>query len=255
MNLRSVLLPAVSFSLGIAFALAEEPADENTRRETTYLFGDVTNTEGTSTYARFFFDSAENDTSNMTRFEDNGSAGIESGRNDYSAGYRKNDVIPRIHAASFSGDSRSLSHAENESAKNGTAPQAALPDSGNGEALRWYDFSVSFDDSVSEEIGLTRRKDGNTPLFPFEGIAEPPVISRLSNNAYSFLAFEKNTFTAEQNRAQLLSGNSYTDNSEEETIFDLISTVISIPFAMISVAVCSGLILVAFTSTGKKTNT
>lgn len=257
MNLRSVFSHAVVFSLGIAFAVAEEPADENTRRETTYLFGDVKDTEGTSTYARFFYDSAENDTSDMTRFQYDGTAGIESGRNDYSAGYKKSDVIPRIREASFSGETRPpLPPEESESETDETAPQAAAsyePD--NGEPLRVYDFSISFDDSVPEEIGFTRNKDGNSPVFPFEGIAEPTDNSRLSDNAYTFLAFEKNAFTAEQNRAQLLSGNSYTDNDDEKTIFDLISSVISIPFAMISVAVCSGLILVAFTSTGKKTNT
>jgi len=259
MNLRNALLHAVCFSLGIAFAAAEEPADENTRRETTYLFGEVTATEGTSTYARYFFASAENDASDMSRFDyDNGSAGIESDRNEYSDGYKKEDVIPRIHAASYSGDTRSPQlSAESESATTGTASQAASrgPAKDGEDALRVYDFSVSFDDSVSEAIGFTESNDRNKPVFFFESTAEQPDNPLMSDNAYTFLTFEKNTFTIEQNRVQLLSGNSYTDNDEKETIFDIISTLISIPFAMVSVAVCLGLILVAFTSTGKKTNT
>ena len=254
MNLRNVLFPAVFFSLGIAFAVAEEPADENTRRETTYLFGDVTTAEGTSTYARFFYDSAEYDASDMTRFGD-GSARSENGRNDYSDGYKKDDIIPRIHAASYSGDAPPpRPPAESDSATNATAPQTASSDSDGSKALRFYDFSISFDDCVSEEIGLTRRNDGDEPLFPFEVVVKPPDISLLSDNAYSFFAFEKNTFTAEQNRAQLLSGNSYTKNDNEESIFDIISSLFSIPFALVSIAVCSGLILVGFTSAGKNSN-
>lgn len=255
MNLRNVFLSAVIFSVGIASAVAEEPADENTRRETTYLFGDSA-AEGTSSYTRFL-DFAENDPADAMLFEHSGSNGSESGLSDYSVGYTKGDIYLKRHEASTPADSRDpLLSAEKDPAKDETAQQAASRLSDEDiVALHFYDLSVSFADSVSETIGFTGRDNRNNPLVFFEVAAETPDNLLLSDNgSYKFLSFEKNAFSEESNRAKLLSGNTLADYDDEENIFDIISSLLSIPFALVSIALCSGLMLVMFTSTGKKTN-
>ena len=97
MKHRNVFLFAVIFSAGIASAVAEEPADENMRRETTYLFGSSV-TEGTSIYTPSFSYRTAGDNADETLLsEHSGLAGTESGRDDYSAGYKNDGTNKKKH--------------------------------------------------------------------------------------------------------------------------------------------------------------
>ena len=122
--------------------------------------------------------------------------------------------------------------------------------------LHVYDFSVPFDDKVTETIGFTNRDGRENPLVFHEVIPETTDISLLSDDgSYLFLSFIKNTFTNDQNGGKVLTGDSYLDEGAKESIFDIISSLFTIPFALLSIAVCAGTLLIMFTSTGKKANT
>ena len=258
MKLRNVFSFAVIFFAGIAFAVAEEPADENMRRETTYLFGRSVVTEGTKIYTpSFVYSTAENNGDDTTQFERSGFTGNESGRDDYSAGYR-NDGINKKRNEAESADRQEQEpefSEEDEPEKDETAAPETSSTSDGNETLHIYEFSVPFDDRVTETIGFTGGDGVDNPLVFAEVIPKLPDNSQLSDDgSYLFLSFEKNAFTNDENAAKILTGDSYDDEGEEESVFDIISKSFTIPFALLSIVVCGGLILVMFTSTGKKTN-
>ena len=231
MKLRNCFLSAVIFSVGTAFAFAEEPVDEDTFRETTYTFNSSSVAEGFNASTLSFCKTAETNASDATMSDNNGNDETWRERNDYTIGYKNNDISP-------------LSQEDSNS---------AAPD--KNESLRVYDFSLSFYDSVTDEIGFTARGDRENPLVFSDVIAEAPINSQLPNQEiFSLLSFDKNVFTNSQNWGQILTGGYYYEEEEEENAFLLFSSMITIPFAILSVSLGVGFLLIVFTSTRNKTN-
>ena len=252
MKRRNVFLFAVIFSAGIASAVAEEPADESARRETIYFFGSSAVPEGTKIYTpSFVYDTAEDSADDSIVFEFNVSHGTKSVRDDYSSGY-KNDGTNKKHEASAAADPPEKS----EFSEVETSVPAASRASDGNEMLHVYDFSVLFDSSVTETIGFTGRDGRDDPLYLAElSLMTPDNILLSENGSFSFLSFEKNAFTKDQTGAKILVGDSYRDDTVEETIFEIFSSMFTIPFTLLSLAICGGSILILFTSSGKKANT
>ena len=231
MKLRNSLITAVFFSVGIAFAFAEAPVDEDTFRETTYTFDNFSPAENLNAYALSFLKTSENNASDSTLSEQNGSTETGSERNDYTIGYKNNGTSPSFHANS---------------------PSAA-PD-GN-ESLSLYDLSNSFYDSVTEEIGFTARGDRANPLVFSEVIAAAPNNSQMPNQEiFSLLSYDKNVFTNAQNWGQILSGGYYYPEEEEENLFILFGSMITVPFAILTLTLGVGFLLILFTSILNKEN-
>lgn len=220
MKLRNwSLTAAVVFFVGIAFAVAEEPADEDTFRETTYTYDTslVPDLEGSSDFPLSFYKTAGNGADDATLFEQIGIAG--SGRSDESAA------------------------------------SATSRTSGEDMSLRVFDLSSSFSGSVTEEIGFTARSDRGNPLVFSEVIAESPNKSQSAGNeTYSLLTFDKKAFTNARNWGQIISGGSNFNDGEEEGFLVFFSSIVTIPFAILSFSICIGFLLIMFTTSGKKSN-
>ena len=254
MKLRSLFLCAVFISAGIAFALAEEPASENTLRECTYFLGNPTAAEDSNTATLSFYNTAEKGIIDLPPIERNGFAG--TGRNDYAIEYKNESTGPAVHDASVSAARESLPPAENilSNGDTTTAPTASRS-SDDPQSLYVYDFSSSFYDSVTGKIGFTARNGKENPLVFSEVIAETADSSQLpEKETYSFLAFVKNVFTNAQSGEQIIFDSSYLKKEEEENAAVSFISVIAAPFSLLSVSLCIGLLIILFTSTGKKEN-
>lgn len=232
MMLRNCFLTVVLFSAGIAFAFAEEPIDEDTFRETTYSFDSSAATERLNTSKLSFRKTAGNEAGDSARFEHDIIAGTGSGQSDYTIEEIKKSISPAFHE-----DSTSAATDANKS-------------------LRVYDLSTSFHDSIPEEIGFIARSDVDNPLVFSEVFVEAPNNSQLPNQeTFSLLAFDKKVFTSANNWGQILSGGYYYEGEEEESAFLLFSSMITIPFAILSITLGIGFLLIMYTSiTGNKTN-
>ena len=231
MKLRNCFFTAVFFSVGITFALAEEPVDEDTFRETTYTFNNSTAANSLNADALTFWKSAGSEADNSTLFESNRIAGNGNGGNDYTIGYRNDVQSPSGHEVST------------------TAAPA-----GN-ESLRVYDFSKSFYDSVTEDIGFTARSDLDNPLDFSEVFVEAPTNTPLpTQETFSLLAFDRKVFTSAHNWGQILSGGYYYEEEEENAFFQF-SSMITIPFTILVITLALGFLLVLHTSSsGNRTN-
>lgn len=231
MKLRNSFITAVFFSAGITFAFAEAPVDEDTFRETTYTFESFSSADKLNAYALSFFQTSENNGGDSVQSEQNGITGTGSERNDYTIGYKNNGTSPSFHANSTS----------------------AAPD-GN-ETLSLYDLSNSFYDSVTEEIGFTARGERENPLVFSDFIPSAPNDSQLPNQEiFSMLSYDKNVFTNAQNWGQILLGGYYYEPKEEENIFLLFGSMITVPFAILSFTLGIGFLLIIFTSIWNKEN-
>ena len=231
MKLRNCFLTAVFFSVGIAFAIAEDAVDEDTFRETTYSFDNFTTAGSLKDYSLSFCKTAGDNTDGSISLETDGIAGTGSWRTDYTIDYKNNGISPASHADS--------------------TPAAPDPN----ESSRIYDLSVSFYDSVTEEIGFTAHGDVENPLVFSDVKPETPNNSQLPNQeTFSLLSFDKKIFTSAHNWGQILSGGYYYEGEEEESAFLILSSMITIPFALLSVVLGTGFLLIMFTSTGNKAN-
>ena len=241
------------FFAGIAFAVSEDPVDEEIRRETIYSFSG-TAAGDRDTYARYPDYEAGNNTLPAALFQYVGIVGMESGWTYDAAGYNNGDIPP------FNGDlTRSdvpayRSEAGSEPAED--VPEGSIPfrTSGvDGDELHAYDFSIPFDDSVTEEIGFTGRFDDDGRPVSFAANTAGSGDSRSSDKGMaSSLFFDKNAFNIDSNRARIMSGNSRFGEFEDEKEF--IGTPFSIPFALLCFALGLGIILVIHTATGKQSN-
>ena len=252
MKLRKSFYVAVFFSVGIALAFAEEPADENTFKETTYSDGNPIASEGTKTYPLSFYNTAENGTGDIAPFD---IAEIGDGRNDYAIDYINNNEGPTPHETS-----------------NSVTPQDPLPQVNNGNTnsatatpttsriydkddSHIYDLSISFHDSITDRIGFTAQDDRGTPLFFSEVIPDTTDDSQFSDNKInSFLSFEKNVFTKAQSGTQIISKHYYIGSEKKEDVIILFSTMLAIPFALLCFALCAGFLLVIFTTMKENEN-
>lgn len=240
MKLRNwFLTAAVIFSVGIACVSAEEPVDEDTFRETTYTFDNFTTAEGAKANPLSFCKTPGNEAIDSNLFEHFGAAENGNGRNDVGTGSENGATSP-----SFQNSPTPYTHEDSTS---------AAPD--ENESLRIYDLSASFYDSITEDIGFTARGERENPLVFFDAKAETPDNSQLPTpEIFSLLTFNKNVFTNAQNWGQILSGGYYFGEKEEESAFLLFSSMIIIPFAILSVALSAGFLLILFTSILSKGN-
>lgn len=252
MKLRNIFFAAVFLSVGIAFAVAEEPADEDTLRETTYTFGNSVADEAEETYPLSFNKIAENESGDMPLFECNGLAG--TGRNDYTVDYNHDGMSPTFQEPSTPAKAQAPPSPAGRSLSNdNTAAQTTSPDLGKRKSLPVYDFSVSFYDSITDRIGFTALEGRGNPLVFSEVIATETDSPQMPDNkVYSFLSFEKKLFTNEQNGAKILPGGSNIGNKTEENAFFTFSSTIAVPFAALSLILCVGFLIVVFTSSKKK---
>ena len=230
MILRKCFPTAVFFSVGIAFAIAEEPVDEDMFRETTYTFDISGAAERFNTYNLSFSKTTGTKAGDATLLEANGFDEAGSGRNDYTTGHEN--------------DGGSLTFQEDSA--------SVAPD--RNELRNIYDLSVSSYDSIPEGIGFIAHKDVDNPLVFTDIIAEAPNNFQLPNQeTISLLSFDRNVFTRARNWGQILSGYYYEVGKKENELV-LFGSMITIPFACLTVALGVGFLLIMFTSIGNKTN-
>lgn len=247
MKLRNILLPAVLFLFaGIASAAAEDPADEDARRETIYTPGAAAVPEVGNTYVLYFLDTAGDDSLSTGLFRYDGADATED--ISYADGYEKNGADAAIHDGSASDDDSSRSDAGEDPGNVETAGLAASIAPG-GDGLHAYDFAVPYDNSITSEIGYTGREDSAEE--PDSAVTEPAVSenSRVSDKgSQSILAFEKNAFKNGQIKAQFIASTSRLEDSEEES--ELLS--LSLPIALLLAGVVIGIVVVIHTVTENK---
>lgn len=257
MKLRSVFSAAALFlSAGVAFALAVEPADETTRRETIYPFRNPTPPENNNTFARYFSDNAGNSTLTITLIPYTSITETEDVQGLYSIGHIINSK-PRgssDEGSALSGDARtSQSDAGSKQAESETTAPVANRAIGE-DRLPAYDFSVPFDKSITEEIGFTdiRDIDDENELGFLRSEDKEPDDSQISENrSYSILAFEKRAFHNSPNRAQILFGGDYNKKFKKMDD-DEISVPVAFPLSMLTFAIGAAILLTVFTSAEKK---
>ena len=229
MTIRSLFLTVSLFlSVGIAFGAAEEPVDEDTRRETTYFLGNVA--EAKAPLFQFF-----------SEFQNTDAAKSESSWAYDTAGDESDE------ATNLNGDltaaPASQSIAGKESAETGTAALAASRASDNASFFHAYDFSVPFSDSILEKNGFWGHiDDDNQPVSATPLASESADMQRI--NALFF--FDKKAFSNDLIDARIMSERSNIDDllKKEETFSSPLST----PFSMLFILIGFGIILVIYTA-------
>ena len=213
----AILLVSGVFS-AVFSAVAGEPADEGTRRETIYTL-DGTVAEGKTALDRYFFGPAGSRPRTIRLLRYDSISGEEIVWDSYSSGFRPG---------------------ANES------PSA-------GAELRPYDLSVAFDDGVMDRLGLAGRTGDESdpeaaPTQPEPSSADAQLPD--NNGIYTFLAFDKRAYLSGTNRGRILSGGVYNDEfGKAEAEF---TNPFSIPLALLFVALCAGILLIIYTTTGEK---
>jgi hypothetical protein len=225
MRLRNFFLAAAIFlSAGMVSAVAEEPAEGETRRETTHASGSRANENGQKAFTRSVPDTP--DSSILTDILPQYSviAGTEDGRSRFPIGNYYNDETPSTDEA----------------------PAFRRDD----VERHVYDFASPFDNSILNGLGFTGRKDSETESDLPEANAEQPDAFQLSDNgAYSILVFEKKVFRNDQNRPKIMSGGVYDRDIQEEEVS---SSPLSTPILMLITMITFCIILVIATTVGLK---
>ena len=247
MKLRNILLSAELFLFaGIASAVAEDPADEDARRETIYITGAAVPEAGNN-YMQYFLDTAGNGSLGTALFRYDGAAATEDV--GYAAGYEKDDANEAFHDDPASADNKATDAGGDPGETGMTAPAESRPSGSDG--LHAYDFALSYDYSITPEIGFTGREEGADNSD--SAIAEPAASddSRVPDKGpQSVLVFEKNAFKNGQINAQLIENDSRLEDSEEEG--GILS--LSGPIALLLVGVGIGIVLVMHTVTENKSS-
>lgn len=257
MRLRFLFAAALFLSFGIAFAIAMEPADERTRRDTIYPFRNPTPPERNNIFARYFFDNDGNNTLTIILNPYIGITETEKVQSLYSAGY-----ISKSKPRNSSDEDVPLSDVKTPQSDDGSGQaetETAAP-AGNRvvdeDCFPVYDFSIPFDESITEEIGFTGLYDSddeNELGFLRNEDKDPDDSQQSENGPYSFLVFEKKAFHNSPNRGQILFGGDYKkkfkkiDGDDDEN-----SVPFALPLSMLFLAIGTGILLTMFTSTGKK---
>ena len=211
----------VSGAVSGAFsAVAGEPADEDTRRETIYTL-DGTVAEGKTAFDRYFFGPAGSNPRTIRLLRYDSIAGDEIVWSSYDSGFR---------------------------------PGANEAASGGAE-LRPYDLSAAFDDDVMDRLGLAGPAEEESdpdaaPTRPEQFASSSDALLPDNNGLYTFLAFDKRAYLNSPNRGRILSGGVYNDEfGQGEKKF---TNPFSIPLALLFVALCAGILLIIYTTTGEK---
>lgn len=223
MKICNILLAVALFlSVGIIVAVAEEPADEDTRRDDIYTFGNSTAVKGKNAFTQYFYNTPRSNPLTITLPLYKGIAETESGRSLYS-------VENRFTISNANADE--ASYADNE--------------------MHVYDFDSSFDDSVMEKIGFIGRYVKDNVPDPFLVNARAPEgFQSLDNGTYAVLAFDKKVSKDSQNRPKIMSDGSYLGDYKETQ--DYSASPYSAPMSLLLLLICFCIILVMHTTTEVK---
>lgn len=222
----NIFLAAVLFfSVGIVSAVAEEPDDEDTRRETIYFLGNPVAAQGNYAFSQHLYDTAKISVLDETQ--------------------SKYSVIAQTAAGDTPAADKNGDNTASASLGNALTTHRAY------DETSIYDLSKSFEYSFSQKLGFTGQNDSDTASGSTEANAETSDNSKLSDNgAYSILVFEKKAFKNDQNRPQI-TGASGRRNGEIKKKEEFRSPV-SAPFMMLVFLLCICIILVMSTTVGIK---
>ena len=228
MKLRSYHLAAALFLFaGIAFAVALEPADEDSRRETIYTFHSPIATESRKTFERLFYDTA-----------------------------RKEDLTIKLLQYSSIAETESVwgSYSTEDHNGGGNTGSAAAPDSdgrvAGEDGFHVYDLAAPFGDRITEDIGFTGRRGGEYELnFGEAETREPEQYQLPENGASGILVFDKSFFLANENKAQILFGDPYAGDFNDN---DVVALPLALPIALLFLAIGAGIVLIIFTTIDDK---
>lgn len=255
MVFRNIFSAAILFfSAGIAFAAAEEPADEETRRETTYLVFNPATADSKTLYTRYFYDPAGNNRLTIQLPQYNGITETESVWSHFSTGSNPGDA----QGASLENPPRSNANddgVDNDSAARYTAETGhAEPESSNsaenrvvGDMRGAYDFSIPFEDSITEAIGYTGSGDTETGF----GVSEIETVRTVNGQqsdegVYSILVFEKKAASNNPNRAKILFEEANADMFNYDDGYN--NSPLTIPIVLFFFVLGAGVFLVFFTT-------
>ena len=259
MVFRNIFSAAILFfSADVAFAVAEEPADEETRRETTYTIFNPATADSKTLFARYFYDPAGNNRLTIRLPQYNGIAETESVWNHFSTGFNpggaqgaSKEDLPRPNDNDDDNDNNPAT--VQSTAETGLAePEPANPAENHiaGDIHSVYDFSVHYENSITEAIGHTGRGDTENgfgvPEIETErlGNGQPP-----DNGVYSILVFEKEASSNILNRAKIHFEETNADMFNDDDGYK--SSPLTIPIALFFFMIGAGFLLVFFTSIDK----
>ena len=193
MKLRNLLLvAALFFSAGAAFA--EEPVTQDDVLQTTYDFG--TTTKG------YYYSTNGNNALTVTLLQYAGTAVDESGWTYFVVGYKADGTTQTFY------EPLTLSN-ENITGRELTADEiAALTTyrSPGDDKLYAYEFTVPFDESVTEKIGFAGRNGSDGKLvYSIVNVAKENDFHFSDKTTKSILFFGKNDFENGKLKAQIMS--------------------------------------------------
>ena len=254
MRLRHFFPAAVFFlAFGIAFTFAAEPADEKDRRETIYPFRVPATAESSSIFAQYFSDNAGNNSLTITLIPYKRITLSENVWSFSSARLLSNKSI------NTSDEDLPLSDARMPQSDIGSIPaDAAATDPAanrvvDEDRLSFYDFSIPFSETITEEIGFTEPSDSDDEFelsFLKDEFREPRDSKLSENGLYASLVFHKKAFLNSPNSTHILFGGDY--NKKISTKDDTAGISFSTPVALFFLTLGVGLILVMYTASGKK---
>lgn len=249
MRVFIIFLSVVFFPfISAGYAFADEPADEDTRREITYAFGNHDPAKGENAFIRYFHHTDKNIVLTITLSRYSSIDETEKVWKSFSTDYKNGGTN-----ASFDGSS---DYANEQAAQAASESRFADAETGGANANRTddelmvYKIDVPFDKSAVDKAGTAGYDDSDT-LFVFPEVkTETSEGVQLSDGGtYSILVFEKKAFANSQNRAKILFGGSYTQSAEEA---DYSTSPYAIPLAILFLTLGGGIILAMFTTTGAK---
>jgi hypothetical protein len=195
MKLHNILLTAALFiSAGIASALDESPADEETIQ--SFTFNTANNV--------YYWQTAGNNTLTVTLMQYKGEATDEDGWTYYAVGYDK-DGIAWEQALTLENENISGTEITGKD-------KAALPTYRNGD-FDAYKFDVSFNDKEIEKIGIRGRNgSGNQNVYSADNNQATNKTHFSDQNTETVLFFGKNQFQNGTIAAVITAGGSYVNN-------------------------------------------
>ena len=222
-----LLLAALVLFAGSGFVVAEEPFDEDTRRETIYFLGNPVASQDDYFFTRFFSNPAKNGILSETVPQYGGVDLIESETASYfhKADQKGNDTNTEVHE---------------DSTTHRTEDKNSV-----------YEFANSFQSSITEKIGVMKQNDTIVILDSREDDAEASDEFQSSDNGtYSSLVFDKKTIRNDPNRPKFISGSAYTGDFKEEDLF--LHSPLSAPITLLIFMFGFCIVLIMATTVGIK---
>jgi len=243
------LVATIFFLVGICFAVAEEPADEDARRETTYTFVNPSTANVQALLNQYFFNTPRDIPLTITLPRYRGVAEIESLWSFYSVGYQFDDLKNLFDETLRPGSAQTGRTVDGRGVE--AAGQANPSASPTGNEPRVYDLSCSFANSVTYNIGLAGRDDYDV-FFRFRAADADAADDSLSSDdgTASILKFEKTLSNNGENGPRIMSGGSYgNDISEGDGYY---GTPLSTPLTMLLLLIGFFIVVVMYTTVGIK---